>query len=242
MFMDHSAFNQGNSSNSQVESSDNQSDRQPVKDDKPETFYSPDEIRILVLDDDDNICQLIRFILAKLGFLVDTVHNPAEMEKQLGAHAYSLLILDFKIPGISPAQMFGFVQKYQPKASVIVITAYPSLDSALQCLRARIEDYLSKPFEVPVLEQMVIKCLEKKGLLRLSNESLREKLGATLRERRKTLGLTLADLSKRTEISVGYLCQIELGKNSATVETMYRIVLGLNLRMAELFHNIQGVS
>ena len=49
-------------------------------------------------------------------------------------------------------------------------------------------------------------------MLRLSEEALREQLGAVIRERRKALGLTLAEMAKRTNVSLGYLSQIEWGK------------------------------
>src|SRR5206468_12622883 len=107
------------------------------------------------------------------------------------------------------------------------------------CLRAHTYDYITKPFQVEVLKKTVMRCLENKGLLRLSEEALREQLGAAIRERRKALGLTLAEMAKRTNVSLGYLSQIELGKNSASIETLYKISLGLGVRMSELFESIK---
>jgi len=75
--------------------------------------------------------------------------------------------------------------------------------------------------------------------LRLSEQALRESLGNAIRERRKGLGLTLAQMAQRTNVSLGYLSQIELGKNSASIETLYRISLGLGVKMAELFQTVQ---
>ena len=46
-------------------------------------------------------------------------------------------------------------------------------------------------------------------------------------------------MARRTNISLGYLSQIELGKNSASIETLYRISLGLGIKMAELFQTVQ---
>ena len=46
-------------------------------------------------------------------------------------------------------------------------------------------------------------------------------------------------MARRTSISLGYLSQIELGKNSASIETLYRISLGLGIKMAELFQTVQ---
>ena len=85
----------------------------------------------------------------------------------------------------------------------------------------------------------MLRCLESKGLLRMSEEALRESLGAAIRERRKAQSLTLAQMAERANVSLGYLSQIELGKNSASIETLYRISLGLGVRMADLFEQAQ---
>ena len=53
-------------------------------------------------------------------------------------------------------------------------------------------------------------------------------------------GLTLAEMAKRSDVSLGYLSQIELGKNSASIETLYRICLALGMKMSELFQAVQG--
>jgi DNA-binding XRE family transcriptional regulator len=121
----------------------------------------------------------------------------------------------------------------------VVVTGYPSIDSALNCLRARTYDYLTKPFEIGKLQEVVHRCLESKGLLRMTEEALRGALGAVIRERRKSLGLTLEKLAERTDVSLGYLSQIELGKNSASIETLYRISLGLGIKLADLFQAVQ---
>ncbi len=197
------------------------------------------EIRLLVLDDDPLICQLIKRALAHHAFTIEIVSDPMQMNAKLMEGAYDLIILDYLIPGVSFEQILNEIQQHQSSASVIVVTAYPSLDSALHCLRARIHDYLSKPFELPALESAVLRCLESKGLLRLSEEALRETLGAAIRERRKALKLTLAELARKADLSVGYLSQIELGKNSASIETLYRISMGLSIRLADLFQHIQ---
>src|SRR5207237_7525258 len=113
---------------------------------------------------------------------------------------------------------------------------------ALNCLRAGTCDYLTKPFQINQLQSVVRRCLEDKGLLRMSEEALRESLGSAIREKRKALGLTLAQMAQRTSVSLGYLSQIELGKNSASIETLYRIALGLRVRVADLFQAIQPLT
>jgi DNA-binding response OmpR family regulator len=202
-------------------------------------LYASAEVRILVMDDDDSVCRVMEAALGAQGFVIDTISDPAHMEAQLKANSYHVVILDYVIPGLQSEQILDWLRAYQPEASIIVVTAYPSIDSALNCLRARTYDYITKPFQVAHLQRIVTRCLESKGLLRLSEQALRESLGNAIRERRKALGLTLAQMAQRTNVSLGYLSQIELGKNSASIETLYRISLGLGVKMADLFGTVQ---
>lgn len=203
-------------------------------------MYSSGDVRILVVDDDPAIGKLVQAALADHGFVIDAVSDPPRVEGQLKGGPYHVIILDYVLPGLEASRVMEIVREHQPEASVIVVTAFPSIDSALHCLRAHIYDYITKPFHVEQLRKTVLRCLEGRGLLRLSEEALREQLGAAIRERRKALGLTLAEMGKRTSVSLGYLSQIELGKNSASIETLYRIALGLRVRMADLFQSIQA--
>ncbi len=202
-------------------------------------LYCSGEVRILVMDDDDSICRLIQGTLTPQGFVIDTISDPHGMETQLKTRSYHVVLLDYVIPGLASEQILEWIREYQPEASIIVVTAYPSIEGALNCLRARTYDYLTKPFQIGHLQRIVTRCLESKGLLRLSEEALRLSLGNAIRERRKGLGLTLAQMAQRTSVSLGYLSQIELGKNSASIETLYRISLGLGVKMADLFSTIQ---
>jgi DNA-binding response OmpR family regulator len=204
-----------------------------------QSLYCAGEVRILVIDDDEPICRVIQAALAPSDFRVDTVFDPGRMEGALRCQLYHVIILDYVIPGLESVQVLDWVREYQPDASIIVMTGYPSMDSALNCLRARTYDYLTKPFQIVALQKTVTRCLESKGLLRMSESALRDSLGAAIRERRKFLGLTLAQMAQRTGVSLGYLSQIELGKNSASIETLYRITLGLGMKMSELFLNVQ---
>jgi CheY-like chemotaxis protein len=215
--------------------------RQPTADSREQGLYCPSEVRILIVDDDETICRMISAALTSSTFKVEAVAHPAQLEERLHAHAYHVVILDLVLPGLESEQVLNWLRETQPDASIIVVTAYPSIDSALSCLRARTYDYLTKPFQVAQLQRVVHRCLESRGLLRMSEEALREALGAVIRERRKSLGLTLAQMAQRTGVSLGYLSQIELGKNSASIETLYRISLGLGMRIAELFQSVQKV-
>jgi DNA-binding response OmpR family regulator len=207
---------------------------------QPGKRYCANAVRLLILDDDPTIGRLITSALAGNDFTIDVVSHPELVEAQLKSGEYHVIILDYVIPGLESEKVMEWIRTNQPDASIIVVTGFPSIDSALHCLRNQAYDYITKPFQIEQLQKTVTRCLESKGLLRLSEEALREQLGAAIRERRKSLGLTLAQMAQRTQVSLGYLSQIELGKNSASIETLYRIALGLRVRIADLFLAIQG--
>jgi len=204
-------------------------------------LQSSGDINILILDDDPHTCAVIQAALSNRDFVIDVVSDPMMVESALVSrpNSYHLIVLDYVLPGLEAEQVFGWVRDHQPDANIVVVTGYPSVDSAINCLRAKTCDYLTKPFQVDQLREIVFRCLESKGLLRMTEEALKEALGAAIRERRKAMGLTLANMSDRTGVSLGYLSQIELGKNSASIETLYRICLALGMKMSELFHAVQ---
>src|SRR5262249_41818427 len=221
------------------------SPRKPVRPEEepavaPAGLYCSGEIRILVLEGDEQISRMIQEALQAKGFNVDAVSDTRRIGHQLQQQPSHLIILDYVLPGLDTEQVLDWIKESQADASIIVVTAYPSVDSALSCLRARTYDYLTKPFQITHLQGVVTRCLESKGLLRLSEDALKVALGAAIRERRKALGLTLAQMAQRTNVPLGYLSQIELGKNSASIETLYRISLGLGIRMSELFQAVQA--
>ena len=203
-------------------------------------LQSSGDIRLLIVDDDPATCAVIHAALSNRDFQIDVISDPMVVESALARKDYyHLIIMDYVIPGLDPNQVFNWIHDHQPDANVVVVTGYPSVDSALNCLRARTYDYLTKPFQVDQLREIVMRCLESKGLLRMTEEALRESLGAAIRDRRKGLGFTLSTMSEKTGVSLGYLSQIELGKNSASIETLYRICLALGIKMSDLFTAVQ---
>ncbi len=202
-------------------------------------FKTSGEIRLLILDDDPQTCHLIQALLSNQGFVIDSLSDPSQVEGWLKGQQYHLIIMDYVLPGLEAEQVLAWIRDHQPEASVIVVTAFPTVESALNCLRARTYDYLTKPFQVEQLRSLVVRCLENKGLLRMTEEALRETLGNVIRDKRKGQKFTLQQMSDKTGVSLGYLSQIELGKNSASIETLYRICLALGMKMSDLFTAIQ---
>lgn len=196
-------------------------------------------VQILVISGDAAVGQLIRATLAPQGFQVTSASDEATLADALTRQPYHVVIVDERWPGQAVHGLLDRVRQEQPAARIIDIGAVAETNGKRHPPGTQVHGTLAAPFAPSQLHDAVRRCLEGTGLLRLSEEALRENLGAMIRERRKALGLTLALLAERTNLSLGYLSQIELGKNSASVETLYRICLGLSIRVSDLFASIR---
>src|SRR5215470_13448540 len=115
-------------------------------------LQSSGDIRILILDDDPHTCAVIQAALANRDFVIDVVSDPMMVESALARpNNYHLIVLDYVLPGLEAEQVFGWIRDSQPDANIVVVTGYPSVDSAINCLRAKTCDYLTKPFQVDQL-------------------------------------------------------------------------------------------
>lgn len=209
----------------------------PIDGDDGESRYAG--LRMLAVDDDATFVDTYRKFFSGQGFTVDTATNFAAFEGSLRARHHHVILLDYyldkdKVDGDTLMRM---VDDHDRDASVLVVTGRPSLDAAVVSLRQRAFDFLSKPVKLDEIAAAVDRALEAKGLLRLSASELQRRIGERIREARKQKSLTLAQLSERTGLSVGFLSQIELGKNSASVETLYRIACALGMTPGDFFRD-----
>src|SRR5947208_6313097 len=104
-------------------------------------MYSSGDVHLVVIDDDPAVGRLVQATLEGNEFNLEIVSDPNKVEPVLRKQTYHVVILDYVLPGLESADVLSLVQETQPDASIIVVTAFPSIDSALQCLRAHTYDY-----------------------------------------------------------------------------------------------------
>jgi DNA-binding NtrC family response regulator len=196
-------------------------------------------LRLLSVDDERTYIETYRKYFAKRGFEVFIANNVQEFSEHLKARHHHIILLDYYLDNdhVDGDALMQMVEQQDSDASVIVVTGRPSLDTAVVSIRQRAFDYLSKPVKVDDLAHAVNRALEAKGLLRPSASELQRRIGEKIREGRKKQALTLTQLAQRTGLSVGFLSQIELGKNSASVDTLYRIARALGLHPGDFFQD-----
>jgi len=161
------------------------------------------------------------------------MHTLRELNKQL----YHLIILDLKMPKIKGEDLLREIRKVNSDVSVIILTAYPSVDSAVQALQSHAFDYIKKPFKINELRDTVRNALKSKMLLLEPEEELNLKIGKKVRELRSENRLTLRQLAERTNLSVSLISQIERAESAASISTLNKIITALNICLKEFFED-----
>jgi DNA-binding response OmpR family regulator len=193
------------------------------------------QIRILVVDDEADNCEYLKLVLEREGYKVDTLTDPALCVSTLKSADYHLVVLDMMMPSMNGTEVLQQIRKVDTDVSVIVATAYPTVDTAVASLKAAAADYVKKPFDPPSFVAAVKSALTKKGLFKDPEAELHHAIGQTIRDARKTQDLTLKQLARRTGLSVSLLSQIERAESSASISSLYKIASALRLRMGDLF-------
>jgi two-component system response regulator PilR (NtrC family) len=125
---------------------------------------SPRTARILVVDDERSMRELLAIVLKREGHDVLLAENGRRAIDLLDKEPVELLISDVKMPDVSGVQVLAAAQRVNPDIIGIMITAYASTDTAVEALRLGAYDYLSKPFNVDELKLKVRKALERRHL------------------------------------------------------------------------------
>ena len=104
--------------------------------------------RILAIDDEPHMLLLLeRIITEKTPFSILTTNNPLEVPKILEKEQFDLIITDLKMPGLDGLEILRAVRAGERFEQVIMITAFGSLESAIEAMSQGVFDYITKPFK-----------------------------------------------------------------------------------------------
>ncbi len=105
-------------------------------------------VRILVVEDDDEMNAMLVSSLQFQGYTVSAAHNAQQAIDLCGQEIFDLTITDVRLPGMDGVEMLGKIKKIQPRLKSIVITGYSSEDTPVRAIRCQVSDYLFKPFSL----------------------------------------------------------------------------------------------
>lgn len=117
--------------------------------------------RILVVDDEPTPRMAITEGLNLMGYQADEAASGEEALRRLAAQPYDLMLLDLRMPGLDGVEVMRRVRQIDTHLQVIVLTAYGSLESAIEAVRAGAADYLLKPCSLRDTEMAIAQALQK---------------------------------------------------------------------------------
>jgi len=129
--------------------------------------------RVLVVDDEENLRLVLRTLLSRNGYEVRAAASAEEALLGLGQFDPDFVLADVRMPGMSGIELCKELTARGSLATAIVMSAYGSIDLALEAMKAGAYDYLSKPFKQDEV-LLVLKKAEERESLRRENRSLRE--------------------------------------------------------------------
>jgi two-component system, NtrC family, response regulator AtoC len=131
--------------------------------------------RILVVDDEDNLRHMLQVMLLKNGYLVDAAADGDEALATAAANRYDFVLCDIRMPVLDGT---GFLEKATAaglEATIIMMSAYGTIDTAIECMKLGAYDYISKPFKNDEILLVLRKAAERERL-KTENRQLKEEM------------------------------------------------------------------
>ncbi|MDO9515142.1 MAG: sigma-54 dependent transcriptional regulator [Syntrophales bacterium] len=134
-----------------------------------------DKLNILVVEDGQSQREMLKDFLAGEGHRVAEAEDGAAAVQQVRDGHFDLLLLDFKMPGMNGIEVLKKIKSINPEISVVMMTAYGTIETAVDAMKLGAVDYIPKPIDLDELIILVDRIAERQTLIR-ENEILRKKL------------------------------------------------------------------
>jgi DNA-binding NtrC family response regulator len=193
------------------------------------------KLSVLVVDDDQDIREYLQDFLQAEGFDVTTLADPSQAVERIRDEVFHLVVLDLMMPKVSGLDLLAQIRSVDDDIAVIILTGYPSLDTATQSIQHDVSAYIHKPFTPSEFRDVIARIAKKKGLVLRREDELHAAIGRQIRDLRKARGLTLKQMARRTNLSVSLLSQIERAESSASVSSLFKVATALDVRLTDLF-------
>jgi DNA-binding NtrC family response regulator len=131
--------------------------------------------KILIVDDERDICRALEFLLSREGYRIVTADSGQEALRKIEAEDFDLVITDMKMEGMDGLQVLENSLAMRPNLIVVIMTAFASVESAVEAMKKGASDYLVKPFINEDVKMTVRRLLEHKKVVQ-ENIALRQQL------------------------------------------------------------------
>jgi DNA-binding NtrC family response regulator len=119
------------------------------------------QLRILVIDDDESIRTTMAAILESEGYNVDTAENGKEAIEKSNADLYRVALIDFRLPDMKGTELLTALRETTPKMAKIMVTGYPTVQNAIECVNKHADAYFVKPVDYGALLNTIKNLIQK---------------------------------------------------------------------------------
>jgi DNA-binding NtrC family response regulator len=133
------------------------------------------EIRVLIVDDEEQLAKAFRTKLSKEGYAVSIAATGGDAVALVKQQPFDVCVLDIRLPDVDGVRLLETLKETEPTLEIIMLTGHASIDTAIQSMKHGAYDYLSKPCKLSELSSVILKAYEKKAL-RERNIVLQEQL------------------------------------------------------------------
>ncbi len=194
---------------------------------------------IAVLDDDLDFRNYIEdFLKDESVYSVRAFSTAENLFNGCEERLPDIVLLDMKMGDATGDKVLEQLLTRWPGMCVIIITGYPSLEDMRATFKLKVFDYLSKPFSLAQLRQVLKNAVETFGLGRSPQDRLRERLGHSIKMLRVERDWSLKDLANQTKLSVSQISAIERGANLPSIESLLAICRAFDKRPSEILAGI----
>jgi two-component system NtrC family response regulator len=130
---------------------------------------------ILLIDDDENLNKIICYQLRHMGFNVTTAVNGEDGLNLFKRNSYDIVITDLQLPGMSGMDVLASIRRLDKNVIILIITAYGTVENAIEASRLGADDYITKPFGKETLRFVLEKAIQMRKL-QAENVQLRSEL------------------------------------------------------------------
>ncbi len=197
-----------------------------------------DTAKILIVDDDKANGEFLEEQLSVEGCKAIWHKDPREALKQVRRGAFQVGVLDLKMPHMNGVELFNRIREKDPDIGLIILTGYPSVDTALATLKTGAYDYVKKPYKLEDIKKIVGRVLEEKGFFLETEAVTNLRIGQRIKEYRLKNKWTIAKLAAKTQLSKSLISQIENAKNSASLFSLAKIARSLKVRLVDLVQDL----
>ena len=194
------------------------------------------KLNILVVEDGQSQREMLRDFLVREGHtVVEAENGDTAIQSVLKGH-FDMILLDYKMPGMDGMQVLKEVKKINPEIDVIIITAYGTIETAVEAMKAGAIDYITKPVEFDELLIHVDRVSERRTLIR-ENEILRQELlekGVTMDKIVYQSHKMDVLINMASRIAVSRATVLIKGESGTGKELLARLIHNLSPRSAKL--------